>query len=116
QVYIIVIIVITRTSIYFFIYSLSHPNDLKLSFFSRSGTFKTIISDVDSVENQYITKENIERTKAENNDIIPLSTYLDWFKKELKSQKLTLNEALTAESLSANESLERKLNPPSKIA
>src|SRR5699024_1565984 len=69
----------------------------------------------DSVENQYITKENIERTKAENNDIIPLSTYLDWFKKELKFQKLTLNEALTAESLGSKESMERQLAQTSEI-
>src|SRR5690625_6252940 len=60
------------TSIDVFRYTFAHRDDLKLSFFSRSGTFKTLISKVDSIENQYITKENIERTKAENNDIIPL--------------------------------------------
>ena len=103
------------TSIDVFRYTFAHRDDLKLSFFSRSGTFKTLISNVDSIENQYITKENIERTKAENNDIIPLATYLDWFKKELKLQKLTLNEALTAESLGSKESMERQLAHTSEI-
>src|SRR5699024_4034073 len=109
------IIGIGLTSIDVFRYTFDHRDDLKLSFFSRSGTFKTLISKVDSIENQYITKENIERTKAENNDIIPLATYLDWFKKELKLQKLTLNEALTAESLGSKESMERQLAHTSEI-
>lgn len=103
------------TSIDVFRYSFAHRNDLKLSFFSRSGTFKTLISDVDSVENQYITKENIERAKVENNNIIPLATYLDWFKKELKFQKLTLNEPLTAESLGSKQSMELQLAHKSEI-
>src|SRR5699024_6304353 len=90
-------------------YTFAHRDDLKLSFFSRSGTFKTIISKVDSIENQYITKENIESTKAENNDIIPLATYLDCFIKELKLQKLTLNRTLTAESHGTNKLMKRQI-------
>ncbi|HLQ83665.1 MAG TPA: FAD/NAD(P)-binding protein [Pseudogracilibacillus sp.] len=103
------------TSIDVFRYTHAHRPDINVAFFSRSGTFKTLISDIDSIENQYITRENIEQEKAKHNGLIPLATYLDWFKKELTYLKLSLDEPLTAESLGSKQSIKRQLAHQSEI-
>ena len=103
------------TSIDVFRYTFAHRPDIKVAFFSRTGTFKTLISDVDSIENQYITLENIEQEKAKHNGLITLATYLAWFKKELRFQKLSLDEALTAESLGSKQSIKSQLAHQSEI-
>lgn len=80
------------TSIDIFRYVQYNRADLKLSFFSRSGRFKSISSKSQAVNFKYFTEENIKDTKEKNNGFIPLETYIGWFKKEIKNQGISLDK------------------------
>lgn len=83
-------------------------NDLSLSFFSRTGTFKTV--NLESIETKYqwFTKENIEKIKKENHGFIPLKIYLDWFKKETENQGLFLEKDWIKDSFGSKESIKKQ--------
>lgn len=103
------------TSIDVFRYTSAYRPDIKFSFFSPSGTFKTLIGNANPVKNHYFTLENIERAKAANNGTIPLETYIKWFKQELDYHGVSSQEKLTADSLGSKKSLERQLVGTSEI-
>lgn len=103
------------TAIDVFRYTFAYRPDLNVVFFSRSGSFKTIISDAPSFDNQYLTKENIERYQKEHNGTIPLKTYLEWFTKELEHHQVSWQEVCQKHTFGSKRSFEQQLQDPYEI-
>src|SRR5699024_4420441 len=104
------------TGVDIFRYTFAHRPDVDVSFFSRSGTFKTIIHESIPVENRFFTKENIARVKEMNHGIIPLDTHKDWFIKELEHYQVSLDNVSIDETLGSKESIQQQLTGSREIA
>lgn len=103
------------TSADIFRYTYYNRPDLKVSFFSRSGTFKSIRGTSKPFEYRYFTDENIKRAKEANNGFIPLETYIEWFKGEMDNQGLSMKENWLDEAFGSRESIEDNLENPDDI-
>lgn len=86
-----------------------YRQDLNVIFFSNTGKFKTINYKSKTIDYICFTKENIDKTKNENNGFIPLDTYIDWFKKEIKNQKISLKENWINEPFGSKENIKKLL-------
>ena len=103
------------TSIDIFRYSQYNRPDLKLSFFSNSGRFKSIGGKSKQIDYQFFTKENIRNAKEDNKGFIPLETYINWFKKEIENQNFSLNNDWIDQPFGSKASMEKDLNDSNKI-
>lgn len=99
---------LTAIDIFRYLY-LNRP-DLKLSFYSKTGRFKSVRKPDDPIEYIKFTKEKIEETKAKNYGFISLDTYLDWFQEEIAHQNLSLKDAWVEEPFGSLENLKEDLN------
>lgn len=92
-----------------------HRPDLKLSFFSHSGRFKTARGETIPYEYQYFTKENVQAEKAKNGGFISLDTYRRWLKKEIEYQGVFLDDNWLDQAFGSKERLKEDLNHPHEI-
>ncbi|NMA32274.1 MAG: hypothetical protein GX941_10790 [Candidatus Methanofastidiosa archaeon] len=103
------------TSIDIFRYSYYNRSDLKVSFFSNSGRFKSIGGESKSINYEFFTKENIKKTKENNMGFISLETYIKWFKKEIENQELDLNSDWIEQPFGSKVSIEKELEDSNTI-
>lgn len=90
--------------------------DLHLSFYSPSGRFKTVRGETIDYEYQYFTPENIQKEQAKNNGFIPLTTYFDWFKKEVAVQGIEIEaEWFHQQAFGAKDTIQQDLEEEHKI-
>ncbi len=103
------------TSIDIFRYTYYNRPDLKLSFFSNSGRFKSISGQSKQIDYQFFTEENINKAKEKNNGFIPLDTYIEWFKKEIANQQLELKDNWMNQPFGSKDNIRKELNDSIKI-
>lgn len=103
------------TSIDIFRYCEYNRPDLMLSFFSNSGRFKSIGGKSEHIEYKFFTKENIKNRKENNKGFIPLETFINWFKKEIENQNLSLEMDLINEPFGSKTNMEEDLKDLDKI-
>lgn len=103
------------TSIDIFRYIHYNRPDLKVSFFSKSGRFKSISGKSKPINYKYFTEENIKNTKENNNGFIPLETYIKWFKKEIENQGLSLNNDWMNQPFGSKATIKKDLEDSNKI-
>ena len=103
------------TSIDIFRYCHFNRPDLKVSFFSNSGRFKSISGKAKSINYQFFTEENIKKTKENNNGFIPLETYIEWLKKEIENQELSLESDWMNQPFGSKATIKEELDNSNKI-
>ncbi len=103
------------TGIDIFRYTHYNRPDLKVTFFSPSGRFKSIRGKADAIDYRFFTKENIKSAKEKNNGFIPLETYIEWFKKEAEYQQLSLTNNWKNNQLGSKETLKKELSDSKEI-
>ena len=103
------------TGIDIFRYTHYNRPDLKVTFFSPSGRFKSIRGKADAIDYRFFTKENIKSAKEKNNGFIPLETYIEWFKKEAEHQQLSLTNNWKNNQLGSKETLKKELSNSKEI-
>ena len=103
------------TGIDIFRYTHYNRPDLKVTFFSPSGRFKSIRGKADAIDYRFFTKENIKSAKEKNNGFIPLETYIEWFKKEAEYQQLSLTNNWKNNQLGSKETLKKELSNSKEI-
>ena len=103
------------TSIDIFRYIYYTRPDVTLSFFSRSGQFKSVRNKSKPIEYRYFTKENIKNAREENSGFIPLSTYIKWFSKELAAQQVSLKNDWMKESFGSKYTIKKELNGNTEV-
>lgn len=90
-------------------------SDIELSFYSHSGRFKTARGETIPFNYQYFTAENIKAEKEKNNGFIPLEIYVEWFKKELAYQDVSLHTDWIKQPFGSKENIKRDLTSPHEI-
>ena len=103
------------TSIDLFRYFHFNRPDIKLDFYSRSGRFKSVSAHQQTVEFKYFTEENIKEAKASNHGLIPLDTYIDWFKKEIAHRNLALDKDWMHQPFGSVKNIEHELKYSQEI-
>ena len=103
------------TSIDIFRYSHYNRPDLKVSFFSNSGRFKSISGKSKTIKFKFFTEENIKNTKENNKGFIPLETYIKWFQKEIENQKLSLESDWMDQAFGSKSTMKKELDDLNKI-
>lgn len=103
------------TSIDIFRYSQYNRPDLKVSFFSNSGRFKSISGKSKPINYQFFTEENIKNTKENNNGLIPLEIYIKWFKKEIENQELSLASDWMNQPFGSKATIKKELEDSNEI-
>ena len=103
------------TGIDIFRYTHYNRPDLKVTFFSPSGRFKSIRGKADAIDYRFFTKENIKSAKEKDNGFIPLETYIEWFKKEAEYQQLSLTNNWKNNQLGSKETLKKELSDSKEI-
>lgn len=103
------------TSIDIFRYIHFNRPDLKVSFFSNSGRFKSISGKSKQINYQFFTEENIKNTKENNKSFIPLETYIKWFKKEIENQGLSLESDWMDQAFGSKATIIKELENPDII-
>ncbi len=103
------------TSIDLFRYTYYNRPDLKVSFFSHSGRFKSIGGESTPIDYHFFTKENIKKAKEENNGFISLETYIEWFKKEIEYQQWSLKSNWMNDSFGSKATMKKELADANEI-
>ncbi|WP_373471225.1 FAD/NAD(P)-binding protein [Carnobacterium alterfunditum] len=103
------------TGIDIFRYTYYNRPDLKVSFFSPSGRFKSIRGKSKAIDYQFFTAENIKNAKEKNNGFIPLETYVEWFKNEVAYQQLSLKNNWKNDQLGSKDMLKEELRDAKEI-
>lgn len=104
------------TSIDLFRYFHNDYPKTQLSFFSRSGQFKSISKKKIRVEFKYFTKENIKKEQKKSQGFIALDTYIDWFKKEITHQNLSLDKDWFQQDFGSKENIKEGLADSKDLA
>ena len=90
--------------------------DLKLSFYSLDGAFKTIAGPSKKMTYSFFTKENLQNEKERHNGFVPLSVYKEWLIKEGECAGVDVRSLWEIPHLGKLDSLEKELDDPETFA
>ncbi len=103
------------TSIDIFRFTYFNRPDLKLSFFSPSGRFKSISGDSKTIDYKFFTEKNTKNAKEKNNGFISLETYIEWFKKEIDNQQLSIKNNWFDRPFGSHSAMKSEMDNPGEI-